>query len=357
MFKVKKVSLYVTMGLFLVIALNCAAAEESKEAVMKRNSPDPFEQNKRLGRGVNLGNALEAPKEGEWGVTLKEEYFKIIKDAGFDSVRIPCRWSAHALEEPPYTIDPVFFARVDWAIENALKNDLYVMLNIQHYRELTSDPNNHSERFLGLWKQIAEHYKGYPDSVLFELLNEPYKALTAELWNDLLKKALPIVRKSNPHRTIVIEPTILIDPVFVVRLEELDIPREEGNIIVSFHYYIPLKFTHQGAPWMGERSEAWMGTKWTGTDEEKQVIIDTFDKAAAWGKEHNRPINLGEFGAYAKANKDDRTRWTSFVAKTAWERGFSYLYWEFCHENFGVYDQQTNQWNDYLLNALIPPER
>lgn len=31
---------------------------------------DLFALNARLGRGVNLGNALEAPGEGEWGVTL-----------------------------------------------------------------------------------------------------------------------------------------------------------------------------------------------------------------------------------------------------------------------------------------------
>ena len=26
-----------------------------------------FLANKKLGRGINLGNALDAPKEGEWG--------------------------------------------------------------------------------------------------------------------------------------------------------------------------------------------------------------------------------------------------------------------------------------------------
>ena len=31
---------------------------------------DIFAANKKLGREINLGNALEAPKEGEWGVTL-----------------------------------------------------------------------------------------------------------------------------------------------------------------------------------------------------------------------------------------------------------------------------------------------
>lgn len=68
-----------------------------------------FEQNRRLGRGVNLGNALEAPSEGEWGVTLNETFFSLISSAGFNSVRIPIRWNAHADSVPPYSVDPVFF--------------------------------------------------------------------------------------------------------------------------------------------------------------------------------------------------------------------------------------------------------
>src|SRR5438094_6814552 len=75
--------------------------------------------NKKLDRGINLGNALEAPKEGAWGVTLRAEYFKTIKDAGFASVRLPVKWSAHAQADSPYTIDPKFAARVDWAIDQA----------------------------------------------------------------------------------------------------------------------------------------------------------------------------------------------------------------------------------------------
>src|SRR5689334_10053063 len=37
-----------------------------------------YERNARLGRGVNLGNALEAPKEGDWGVVLQESDFQLI---------------------------------------------------------------------------------------------------------------------------------------------------------------------------------------------------------------------------------------------------------------------------------------
>jgi hypothetical protein len=89
----------VLVSLFTVLLGRCSSDATEKSSAV---TGDAFEQNVHLGRGVNLGNALEAPKEGEWGVTLREEYFHLIAEAGFDSVRIPIRWSAHAaLTEPP----------------------------------------------------------------------------------------------------------------------------------------------------------------------------------------------------------------------------------------------------------------
>ena len=75
-----------------------------------------FAQAERLRRGVNFGNALDAPNEGDWGMVIQEEYFQQIKEAGFDTIGVPIRWSAHALEEPPYTVEKKFFERVDWVI-------------------------------------------------------------------------------------------------------------------------------------------------------------------------------------------------------------------------------------------------
>jgi endoglucanase len=66
--------------------------------------------NRLLGRGINLGNALEAPQEGARGVTLKSRYFPDIKNAGFDSV--PMSWSTYAGTQPPYAIESMFFGRV-----------------------------------------------------------------------------------------------------------------------------------------------------------------------------------------------------------------------------------------------------
>src|SRR5664279_4278660 len=92
---------------------------------------DSFSVNKMLGRGINLGNMLDAPSEGEWGVTIDSAYFPLIKSSGFTSVRIPVRWSTAARMDTvaPYTIRPAFIARVKWAIDQALKNGLAVVVN------------------------------------------------------------------------------------------------------------------------------------------------------------------------------------------------------------------------------------
>ena len=196
--------------------------------------------------------------------------------------------------------------------------------------------------------------RAIPIYLVFELMNEPKRKLTDEIWNTYLKEALAIVRQSNPNRTIVIGPG---DNNIVEHLKTLEIPEDDRNIIVTIHYYFPLEFTHQGADWITRGDpNSWMGTKWTGTDAEKKAVTDEFDIAAAWAKTNNRPMNLGEFGSYKKADMESRASWTKFVADTAIERGMSFDYWEFCANEFGLYDQQTKSFRKPLLDAVIPPK-
>lgn len=312
---------------------------------------DAYAQNARLGRGVNLGNALEAPSEGDWGVVLQEEYFALIEIGGFDAVRIPIRWSAHAGQSAPYTIDASFFERIDWAVEQALSRDLLVVLNMHHYEEIFVDPDEHEERFLALWEQIAAHYQDYPPELLFEILNEPHDMLTANGWNRLLVKALDVIRQTNPNRNVVIGPASWNN---VSELRNLELPEDDRHIIVTFHYYEPFRFTHQGAEWV-DGSDPWLGTMWTGTEGQQASIIGDLDVAAAWAEANDRPLYMGEFGAYSKADMESRAMWTSFVARQAEERRMSWAYWEFC-SGFGVFDLGLGRWNEDILAALVPPQ-
>jgi endoglucanase len=132
----------------------------------------------------------------------------------------------------------------------------------------------------------------------------------------------------------------------------LQLPASDRNIIVAVHYYNPFVFTHQGAEWVSG-SEAWLGTTWSGTTVEQQAVRDDFNAIGNWGTANNRPMNIGEFGAYSTADLASRARWTAFVARTAEAKGISWHYWEFI-AGFGAYDAVANDWNYPLLNALVP---
>jgi len=305
-----------------------------------------------LGHGVNLGNMLEAPKEGAWGAHLEEDYFPTIKQAGFTVVRVPISWAAHTgisdLGGPvQYPIDPIFLARVDWVVAQAEKAGLYCILDYHNDAALMKDPDTNAARFQAIWKQIAEHYKDAPPTVLFELLNEPNGKLDELKWNDLLAKTLSVVRASNPTRTVVVGPGRWNG---IGALSKLVLPDGDANLLVTVHFYDPFHFTHQGAEW-AEGSNAWLGTTW-GTDADKKAITDSFDKAAKWGADHHRPMYLGEFGAYSKSPIEGRARWTAFVARTAESHGMPWTYWEFC-SGFGAYDPVAKQWRQPLLDALL----
>jgi endoglucanase len=335
-------------GRMIALALLLFAGAGAGAAV---EAPDAFAVNRQIGRGINLGNALEAPVEGEWGITIREEYFDVIKSAGFNSVRIAVRWSAHARADKPYTMDADFFNRTDEVIAQALARGFVVILTMHHYNELYADPAGHRERFLAIWKQIAARYKNHPATLIFEPLNEPHDRLGAAGWNQLIKELLPVIRETNPGRKVVLGPVNYND---IRQLNALELPPADRNLIVSVHYYLPYPFTHQGAHWQAG-SDAWLGTRWTGSDAEKQAIRDDFDLAASWAKTNHRPLFIGEFGANRKADMESRARWTRFVADAAIERGFSFTYWDFCAEFFGLYDPPTKRWNKELLEAIIPP--
>lgn len=344
-----------TLPLLALLALVALAGEYTTMARpgnrdllrLDESSEDVAAANKRLGRGVNLGNALEAPKEGDWGVTLKAGYFTAIKAAGFDSVRLPVKWSAHAAKTAPYTIDPKFLARVDWAIEQALANKLNIVVNVHHHSEMETRPDDELPRLVGIWGQIADHYKDRPNAVYFELLNEPHSKLTEAKWNATIPKLLAEVRKTNPRRPVIVGPGQWNG---IWALEKLELPKDD-RLIVTVHCYDPFEFTHQGASW-AKGSDRWKGRKWEGGDAEKDALTKTLAKAAAWGKKHDRPIYLGEFGAYQEAEMASRARWTRHMAREAERLGMSWAYWEFC-AGFGAYDAKAGRWREPLKAALV----
>ena len=329
---------YVVLALQMILAWSAHAEPPA----------DIFDANARLGRGINIGNALEAPEEGAWGVRLKVEYFTAIKKAGFDTVRLPVRWSAHAKADAPYTIDAKFAERVDWAVDQAIANGLNIIVNVHHYDEMNIHPEENLPRLEALWRQLAARYKNSPTGVYFELLNEPHDKLTETKWNAAIPKLLAAVRETNPTRPVIVGPGRWNG---ISALDRLELPKDDHHLILSVHFYDPFEFTHQGARFV-KGADKWKGRPWTGTDAERAAITKPLQKAAAWAKLHERPVFLGEFGVYQEADMPSRARWARFVAREAERLKFSWAYWEFC-AGFGAYDPKADCWRDALKSALI----
>src|SRR5690606_10137430 len=90
-----------------------------------------------------------------------------------------------------------------------------------------------------------------------------------------------------------------------------------------------------------------------GSEAQIAQVGSDFDQVKAWSIAHDRPIFLGEFGAYDHAAMADRTLWTSTVARAAEERGFGWAYWQFSSD-FIAYDFEKQAWVQPILRALLP---
>ena len=289
-----------------------------------------------LGRGISFGGALDGER-GSAGAPLAERHLDIVRAAGFTTVRLPVRWSAHIEPAPPHAIDPAFLERVDRLVTAALERELGVVLDVHHFAEICADPDRHTIRLLAIWSQLAERYAGTSPGLHFELLNEPSGAITAEHWNRLLADALGVVRAADPDRPVIAGP---VRWNIAAALPALELP-DDDRLTVTVHYYSPFRFTHQGAGWL-EGAEDWRGTAW-GTPADRDRVRADLEGAADWARDRGRPLFLGEFGTHDVARMEDRARWTAHVREEAERLGMSWSYWDFATD-FGAFDLARDAW-------------
>ncbi|MGA2750268.1 MAG: glycoside hydrolase family 5 protein [Verrucomicrobiota bacterium] len=309
-----------------------------------------FVRNRSIGRGMNLGNALEAPKEGEWGLIIQESYIQAVADAGFDSVRLPICWPAHVSGTSPGLIDKKFLRRVDNIVDWSLKRKLAVIVTIHHFNELYEKPDNEACRktLFSIWRQLTAHFSNYSrEQLFFEVLNEPHGNLTSDKWNRLIPEILAVIRAGDKDRTLIIDAA---DYAYHGAIEKLAIPEWERNVIASVRYYLPFEFTHQGAHWV-EGSDKWLGKAWSGKAEDLAVVDADLKLVKDWSAKNKRPVTIGEFGSIIFADKQSRVTWTRSVREKFETNGFSWCYFDF-GVLFKAYDIQRHDWLPGFKDAL-----
>ena len=297
----------------------------------------------RVKRCMNMGNALEAPVEGEWGYKIRAKDFNIVARAGFDTVRIPIRWSTHASHRAPYTIDPQFMARVQALVIQAQNAGLGVIIDVHHYDALTQNPAREQKRFLAIWAQIATGFTRAPSNVYFEILNEPKDNLVTSKMNPLYAKALATIRRTNPSRKVIIGgyPWNSLES-----MEEVAWPNDR-NIVATFHYYGPHAFTHQGAEWSDPVMP--MGVDW-GSRADMKELRRSFARAKKFANASGLPIFVGEFGVIDKVPLAQRNHWAKIQRQSMEAHGFSWCAWDFTGA-FKSYDMPRERWLPGVLDA------
>lgn len=323
----------------LVISTNC---QQQTSPEKELTIPDAFTQNDRLGGGANVGSILY--RWDNWDEAREREELDKMKALGLKGIRINTRPFLHAQQTPPYTLSTQFFDRLDWLVDECLKRGFTVIIDEHQYRVMGKDPMGLKDIFMETWRQMAEHYKDYPDKVYFGLLNEPNNNLTPYLWNHFLKEVYTIVRESNPARTLVIGPGNWNK---IYELETLELPEEDRNIIVEIHMYNPHSFTHQGVD--GRETDI----VWPANEEEVQALKEEFQYAAEWGKKHDRPLFLGEFGVYKASDEASAARWLRSVREQMEQYNMSWSMWNLMGSNFGMYDEEKKEWIEIRKNAVM----
>ncbi|MGY3032309.1 endoglucanase [Bradyrhizobium sp. USDA 4354] len=327
----------------LALAISVLAIFSQAEAARKATAPAL----PKLGRGINI-LGYDGIWEGGRNAPFRLDNLIAIRKAGFSHVRI--NFFAFKFMGPGNLLDEIVLRRLDAAIEEVLARDLIPILDEHDTQVCQRDVSECAEKLKAFWTQIAARYAGKNPKLVFEVLNEPGGQMTSAAWNALLNECLGIIRATNPRRTI-IAAVLNVDDMPV---EDLVLPSDDRNLIVTFHYYAPIRFTHQGAPWSPTFSR--IGPLDWGTPEDEERARADFDKIRFWSEREKRPIYLGEFGVYEAAPAEARTRYLSFVARSAERLGWAWAYWQFDHD-FAAFDSARQTWKPDIMRALIPAGR
>lgn len=334
----------------------------------------------KLQRGLNLGGYLSQCEhtKTQYETFIQEQDIARIAGWGFDHVRIPIDQEVFEKEDGSIRDAGVFY--VDRVLQWCDRYGLDVILDL--HKAYGYDFNDAGDagknclftepamqqRFVNLWDWLSKRY-GKRENTAFELLNEVVEQENAQAWNDLIERAVAAIRKNAPAATIIYGG---IQWNSVKTLKLLRAPADE-NIIFTFHFYEPLLFTHQKAPWVAamdpDYTVAYPGTmqeyrersrvlgyqgevmehvnaQTMGTEFIRELVGEAVDVA----KKYNVRLYCGEFGVIDRAPVADTLRWFTDVDRVFREYAIGCAAWSYKKMDFGLCDAHYDPIRESLIS-------
>ena len=317
----------------------------------------------KIKRGTNISHWLSQSEER--GAVRRSRFTKqdaeALAAAGLDHLRLPFdevqMWDESGAQIPEAW--DLLEEALGWTLALGMNAvvDLHILrshfFNAQ-YNPLFHEPKEEA-KFADLWKQISAKLSGYGnDRVAYELMNEPVAKDPAD-WNRVARTAYDAIRALEKERTVFYGSNLWNS---VDQFEFLDVPERDRNLVLTFHYYLPMGLTHYRAPWMPEMRAYAGPIQYPGQpipqSEFDKLPPDLQSKIASRNTYSSKermatdlmwplavsartglPLYCGEFGAIDLAPDPLRRVWIREFREVMEERGIAWANWDFKFE-FGL---------------------
>ncbi len=338
-----------------------------------------FVEDMRL--GWNLGNTLdsiddngyisnEMALETYWngGFKTTQRMIDTVKSAGFNTVRIPVSWHNHV--DSNYTISEQWMDRVQEVVDYAVKNDMYIILNVHHDNDQnhmypTSAHYERSSKYMTtVWKQIATRFKDYNEKLIFETMNEPRMTNHPnEWWLNMASQecidAVQTINKLNQDIVNTIRATggnnasrYIGIPGYDCSVEgatnsyfKLPEDTAKDKLIVAVHGYFPVNFALTEANQNGSTDKFDLNKD---TGEINQAMDTIYNKYISKGI----PVYVGEMGARDKnGNIQARVDCAAYYVAYASSRGVTCCWWD--DISFMLLDRGSSTWRRPEIVAAL----
>ncbi|HVN47511.1 MAG TPA: cellulase family glycosylhydrolase [Bacteroidota bacterium] len=305
--------------------------------------------------GVNVSHWLSQndARGEERTKEISKSDFEHIATMGFDHVRIPIDEVQFWDERGNKHTDAfqLLHQGIAWAFASNLRVIVDLHIIRSHYfgaesNKLWTD-SVEQQKLINFWLQLSEELRKYPVSKLaYEIMNEAV-AVNPNDWNKVFNKAIAALRTQEPKRKIVIGSNMWQIPS---TFPDLKLPENDKNIILSFHFYVPIALTHHTASWaatseykgpvnypgwivdtaeyknLSEKTVNAMRTMANGCFT-KEVLKKEMQPAIDFAQKHNLPLYCGEFGVYPAIPEEIMLRWYKDVCENFRENNIAYCHW------------------------------
>lgn len=339
------------LSVTILFFISCAGDKATKPA--EPNNKNDYGSFK-IKRGTNIAHWLsQSKKRGEERASFfTEKDVQYIKSAGFDHIRLPVDeeqlWdSTGKRNDDAFQLLDNFMT---WANAAGLRVvlDLHI-LRSHHFNEKEKPlwtEASAQDKFIQLWKDLASAVNKWPNGmVAYEFMNEPV-ADDAEQWNVLLARVADSIRSWEPERTLVIGSNKWQQ---AQTFDQLKVPANDKNILLSFHFYEPFHLTHYKASWTELKD--FNGTvQYPGQivvngakPEEKRIYNrDTLEKMMAkpihLADSLDLPLYCGEFGVIDGSPREGKEAWYKDLVAIFDKHNIAYANWNFKAGSFGIVD-------------------